>query len=139
MLGRGRTQEKAVTELLELAPDDLKRGQVLQLLVNWRVTTAVGSAFELEEQELMATLSQAYLDWEQQTLQRGHREGLQEGRKEGEIALVKRLLTRKFGHLPANGVSKVESLSLEQLELLGDVLLDFDSLADLNAWLESNP
>lgn len=90
----------------------------------------------------MARLSQVYLDWEQQTLQRGREQGLQEGReegrKEGEVALVKRLLVRKFGLLSANIVSKVEALSLEQLERLADTLLDFESLTDLNAWLEAN-
>jgi predicted transposase YdaD len=102
--------------------------------VNWRVTTAVNSAVEFEEQELMATLSQAYLEWEQKTLQRGR----QEGRQEGEVSLVLRLLSHKLGDLPSPVVTSVESLALSKLEGLGEALLGFDSLADLNNWLDAN-
>jgi hypothetical protein len=32
---------------------------------------------------------------------------------------------------------RIETLSLEQLENLGEALLDFTSLADLQVWLEA--
>ncbi len=62
-------------------------------------------------------------------------EGEQRGRKQGEKSLVLRLLTRRVGELPQQVCQQVESLSLEQLESLGEALLDFTSMADLNAWL----
>ncbi len=58
-------------------------------------------------------------------------------KEEGERALVIRLLTRRVGELPQEVREKVESLPLEQLENLGEALLDFTSLADLQAWLEA--
>jgi predicted transposase YdaD len=62
-------------------------------------------------------------------------EGLLEGRLEGERSLISRLLNRRVGHLPEPLKEKINSLSLSQLELLGEALLDFSALADLEAWL----
>jgi hypothetical protein len=47
-------------------------------------------------------------------------------------------LTRRFGGLPPAVQSHIESLPLEALEPLGEALLDFNSLADLDSWLVSN-
>jgi predicted transposase YdaD len=63
---------------------------------------------------------------------------LVEGRQEGERFLVLRLLTRKFGELPQDLLKEVEALSLEQIENLGEALLDFTSINDLQGWLESS-
>ena len=50
--------------------------------------------------------------------------------------LVLRLLTRKVGELPEDVRQIVETLSLEELENLGEALLDFTSIADLQRWLD---
>ncbi|MEB3280835.1 MAG: DUF4351 domain-containing protein [Lyngbya sp.] len=62
----------------------------------------------------------------------------QEGLEDGERSLILRQLTRKFGQLSPQVRSQIESLSLEQLEALSDVLLDFSSLPDLTRWLEES-
>jgi predicted transposase/invertase (TIGR01784 family) len=51
-------------------------------------------------------------------------------------SLILRQLNRRVGELPEDVRSQVESLPLEQLENLGEALLDFTSMADLDAWLE---
>lgn len=65
----------------------------------------------------------------------GRREGRREGRKEGERSLILRLLQRRLGELPTSARARIEGLSLEQLEALGEALLDFEALADLEDWL----
>ncbi len=68
-----------------------------------------------------------------------YREIKVEGREEGiqrERSLVMRLLTRKVGELPEDVRQSVETLPLEELENLGEALLDFSSLADLQRWLD---
>ena len=62
-------------------------------------------------------------------------EFLQEGRQEGEQLLILRLLNRRVGEVSSELRSQIQSLSLEQLESLGEALLDFTSLADLEGWL----
>lgn len=71
-------------------------------------------------------------------LQEGLQEGRQEGRQEGlekERALIVRQLTRKVGRLPEVVLEAMQQLSLAQLEDLGEALLDFEGLANLEAWL----
>ncbi|TRT84207.1 MAG: Rpn family recombination-promoting nuclease/putative transposase [Microcystis aeruginosa Ma_AC_P_19900807_S299] len=64
-------------------------------------------------------------------------EGRQEGRQEGEANLVLRLLNRRIGGISSELSAKIPSLSLEQLENLGEALLDFQSRQDLEQWLEN--
>ncbi len=69
---------------------------------------------------------------------RVYREIKEEGREEGlqrERSLILRQLTRRVGELPQDVRQRVETLSLEQLENLGEALLDFTSMADLQSWL----
>jgi len=69
--------------------------------------------------------------------QRGRKEGEQRGRKEGERSLILRQLTRRVGELPQPVLERIETLSLEQLENLGEALLDFQAIADLEIWFST--
>ncbi|MBC1193596.1 Rpn family recombination-promoting nuclease/putative transposase [Microcystis aeruginosa CS-558/01A06] len=60
-----------------------------------------------------------------------------EGLQEGEANLVLRQLNRRIGGISPELSPKIRSLSLEQLENLGEALLDFQSLQDLEQWLEN--
>ncbi|MBD2616181.1 Rpn family recombination-promoting nuclease/putative transposase [Nostoc punctiforme FACHB-252] len=77
----------------------------------------------------------------EQGLEQGREQGLEQGREQGREAearsLIFRQLTKRVGELPQQLRQRLESLSLEQLENLGEALLDFTSMADLQAWLEA--
>jgi predicted transposase YdaD len=73
----------------------------------------------------------------QEAEEAGRAKGRQEGRQEGERGLVIRLLHRKLGTLPKSTLSQIEALSLPELEELGEALLDFSAMADLESWLLS--
>ncbi|PHJ64501.1 hypothetical protein VF03_28840 [Nostoc linckia z2] len=69
--------------------------------------------------------------------QRGEQRGREEGRKvEGQLLIV-RQLTRRVGELPQEVIEQIQSLSLEQLENLGEALLDFQAIADLETWFNT--
>lgn len=68
---------------------------------------------------------------------RVYQEIKQEGRQEGEQSLILRQLTRRVGELPDNVRSRIDNLALEQLENLGEALLDFRSIEDLEVWLRT--
>ncbi|QSV63344.1 MAG: DUF4351 domain-containing protein [Dolichospermum sp. DL01] len=70
--------------------------------------------------------------------ERGIAEGKQEGKQEGEQNLVVRLLQKRVGNLPEETRKKIQTLSLNQLESLGEALLDFTAIEDLLNWLESH-
>jgi len=59
-------------------------------------------------------------------------EGRQEGRQEGEASLVVRQLKRRFGRLLDNQLEMIWQLSVPQLENLGEALLDFTDIGDLD-------
>jgi predicted transposase/invertase (TIGR01784 family) len=67
---------------------------------------------------------------------KGLQRGLEQGRQK-EAALLLRLLSRRFGEVPANLTEQIRSLPVENLETLGEALLDFHNLSDLVSWLES--
>jgi hypothetical protein len=131
ILGKGQTQKQAVDEVIAIDAREPKRAAILRLLASWKISIELTGQVEAEE-ELMMVLTQAYLEWEQQTEQRGRTEG----RTEGERSLVLRQLARRVGTLPANVEAQVQALDLPQLEALGEALLDFAGLNDLVGWLQ---
>lgn len=61
-------------------------------------------------------------------------EGLEQGRKQEAINLIVRILTKRFGNLSEEMRTSISGLSLTALEELSEALLDFNNLADLQAW-----
>ena len=62
-------------------------------------------------------------------------EGRQEGLQQGESAVILRLLKRRIGSVDEALAARIQGLDIEQLEALGDALLDFTELNDLLLWL----
>ena len=62
-------------------------------------------------------------------------EGRLEGRLEGEANLVLRQLNRRLGQISESVSEQIRQLPVEQLEDLGEALLDFEDEADLLNWL----
>jgi predicted transposase YdaD len=60
----------------------------------------------------------------------------QEAKQDGERTLMLRLLTRQVEDLPEAVLTKIDDLSIEQVEALAEALLDFRAIADLETWLE---
>ncbi|WP_366146307.1 DUF4351 domain-containing protein [Crocosphaera sp.] len=64
---------------------------------------------------------------------------IEQERKEVEArSLIFRQLTKRVGELSPEVHQSVENLSLEQLENLGEALLDFNNMADLENWLKGD-
>jgi predicted transposase YdaD len=72
---------------------------------------------------------------ETRVYQEAKAEGREEGREEEGRSLVMRLLNRRFGALPEALVVKIANLSIAQIEDLAEALLEFQTIADLEAWL----
>ena len=69
---------------------------------------------------------------------RGIQQGREEGREEGHRSLVILLLEQRVGQLPDGVRDRLAQLSLTQLEALAIALLNFSTLTELEAWLESH-
>ncbi|BAU06615.1 DUF4351 domain-containing protein [Fischerella sp. NIES-3754] len=68
----------------------------------------------------------------------GERIGYELGKQEGEQTIILRLLQKRLGDLSPEVRQRIQSLSLIQLEALGEALLDFTTIADLLNWLQAN-
>jgi predicted transposase YdaD len=55
-----------------------------------------------------------------------------------EKAWIFRIITKKLGEISSDDRSTIELLSIDQLEALGEALLDFTDLQDLQNWLSHN-
>ena len=154
ILGRGETQSGAVQELLNLPQANPMRQKIAELLVSWRISIEIQEQLKKEDQEVFMALSQVYLEWKEATKQEGRleglqegrlaglQEGLQEGRQEEAANLVLRLLTRKLANLSETMVKRVKKLTIPQLENLGEALLEFTQIGNLETFLsklESKP
>jgi predicted transposase/invertase (TIGR01784 family) len=67
----------------------------------------------------------------------GEAKGLEQGLQQ-ERALVVRLLNKKLVNLTPKIQSRINELSIDRVESLGEALLDFTTVADLEAWLSHN-
>jgi predicted transposase YdaD len=65
----------------------------------------------------------------------GRQEGLQAGLLAGEADLILRQLTRKYGTLTPEVNQQIKALTIAELGDLGEALLDFVEISDLENWL----
>lgn len=63
---------------------------------------------------------------------------LQKGEQKEALQYTLRLINRRFGTIDAFIIERLQGLSTEQLEGLGEDFLDFSNVSDLVAWLEQN-
>ena len=70
-------------------------------------------------------------------LQQGIEQGIERGKIAGQIALILRQIVRRVGEVAPEVEANIQWLSGEQLDDLGEALLDFTTQEDVIAWLES--
>ncbi|TVP59973.1 MAG: Rpn family recombination-promoting nuclease/putative transposase [Nodularia sp. (in: Bacteria)] len=80
--------------------------------------------------------TRVYREIKEEGREEGLEQGLEQGRQEEAVNFVTRLLRKRLGELPQEVRSVILGLSLAMLEDLGEALLDFTSVADLQSWLQ---
>jgi hypothetical protein len=136
LLGKGKVQSSAITEVAALPLDSPGRQDALSWLGNLKVILEARDTQEPEEEELMMQLSPLFLEKLQAAEERGEVKGRQDGRTEEGQALILRLLNRRVGKMSSEVETRVKALPLDRLEELGEALLDFDRMTDLLTWLD---
>jgi len=79
-----------------------------------------------------------YQEIREDGLLEGRQLGLEEGRKNEALLLVTRVLTRRIGPIAPETREQIQTLSVEELEDLGEALLDFSEASDLTNWLNEH-
>lgn len=72
--------------------------------------------------------------WMRQGIERGIEQGIEQGIE----GLVLRQLRRKFGVIDNRLEERIRALNIEKLEALGEALLEFRAVDDLERWLGTN-
>jgi hypothetical protein len=135
LMGKGKVQQTAVDEVNELPLEHPDRGNALDLFLSLKLELEAKQTIEPEEQDLIMQLSPLLLERIEAAEQRGRQEGEAKGEAKGEARMIVRLLNRQLGSVPEQFSSQIQQLTVPQLEDLGEALLDFTSLADLESWL----
>jgi Domain of unknown function (DUF4351) len=133
LLGKGKVQQQAISEVAALPVDSPYRTDALKLFGNLRIILEAQKSKKIEDQELIMQLSPLYLAEIQSAEDRGRKIG-----ERREEVLIMRLLNRRVGDLSLQIQEQIKSLPLEKLDDLGEALLDFDGTEDLTTWLDTN-
>jgi hypothetical protein len=149
LLGRGRVRSQAASELFQLPAGHPYQVPLLDALEALQVILETKNDLETDEQELFMQLTSLYRDklaaakaegireGRQEGLQEGRQEGLQEGRQEVMQTMVLKLLTKRLGILSSACHEQIMGLTINQLDTLSEAILDFQTLEDLEQWLNS--
>ncbi len=119
-----------VQQLLQRAKTEIVDPLATRDIIDLLETVLVSKFAQLSREEIQAMFLLSDI---KQT--RVYQEAKQEGRHEGETHLLIRQLSRRFGKISDRRIQVINSLTLEQLDDLGEALLDFCELADLDFWL----
>lgn len=121
LLGKGVTQEQAIAEVLALPKTDPRRGRSLQLLASWKITLELNDPVNDEKRGVIMALSQAYLEWEKETEQRG----IQAERRK----TLENLFKARFGALDESLVTILPVLVMLSAEDYTQLLLELPQLS----------
>lgn len=115
-----------------------ERQQILDLykFIDWLMVLPEAAEREIW-QELQTYEEERKVTYVTNAERFGFERGIQEGLA-NEKSLILRQLTRRIGPIAPAQETQIRSLSLTQLEDLGEALLDFTQPSDLENWLQSH-
>jgi hypothetical protein len=144
----------ALMAKMKIAPKDRPkvRNECLRLLATLKLDPArsklIGGSIETYLQLSAEEMQQDAREFARRTpaeqeatmelMTRWERKGREEGRQEGKEELVVRQLQRRLGSVSPENRERLNYLSSEQLNELGEALFDFKTAADLEIWLSGH-
>jgi len=123
-----------VQQLLQRARTEIADPLVTRDIIDLLETVLVSKFAQLSREEIQAMFLLSDIK-QTRVYQEARQEGREEGERNGEVRLVLRLLSKRFGKVDDRRIQVINNLTLEQLDNLGEALLDFGELADLDSWL----
>ena len=126
-----------VQQLLQRARTEIADSSVARDIIDLLETVLVSKFAQLSREEIQSMFLLSDIK-QTRVYQEAKQEGRQEGERAGEVRLVLRLLSKRVGKIGDRHIQIINNLTLEQLDDLGDALLDFGNIADLDDWLRSS-
>ncbi|MCW9682840.1 DUF2887 domain-containing protein [Dolichospermum planctonicum UHCC 0167] len=125
-----------VKTLMARTKTEIENDREKQGIIELLETVLLSKFSQLSRQEIEAMFLVSDIK-QTRVYQEAKQEGRQEGRQNGEMILLIRQLSKRFGKLKDIYIENINSLNIEQLENLGEALLDFTDINDLETWLKS--
>jgi predicted transposase/invertase (TIGR01784 family) len=125
-----------VQQLLQRAKTEISNPLVARDIIDLLETVLVSKFAQLSREEIQSMFLLSDLK-QTRVYQEAKQEGRQEGKQEGEVQLLVRQLSKRFGLIGDRRIQMINNLELEQLDELGEALLDFRDLMELDSWLQS--
>ncbi len=91
ILGKEKTQQQAIDEIMAFPKGNALRSNVLELLSTWHINLETKKRLTTNDKELLMNLSPAYEKWREETLQQGV--------KQAQRVFVKSWLRSRFGKI----------------------------------------
>ncbi|MDJ0581775.1 Rpn family recombination-promoting nuclease/putative transposase [Crocosphaera sp.] len=132
VLGQSKNREnilRQISQQIEDIPDKREKS-------NLAASTSILAGLVLSKDIIQRLLKEDIMK-ESVIYQDIEEKGKEKGRQEGEANLIIRQLDRRFGQLSTDLLTQIRGLSVENLEDLGEALLDFKSENDLTQWLSN--
>jgi hypothetical protein len=85
--------------------------------------------------QLLSTFFLEFLEALMEFTTSWHEEGRAEGRHQGAVDMVLRLVRRRIGDAPDGLIARIDALPIEALQRLGEDVLDLTTPADVETWL----
>jgi hypothetical protein len=133
ILGKHKVQQRAIDEINRLDANSPYRQNALKLLSDLMVVLDARQNQNNREMELIMSLRTSAIYLEQ--IEKITKKAVEQARIDEGRVLVFKQLTRKLRSLSPELTMKVSELSLDRLESLGEDLLDFQEISDLENWL----
>jgi predicted transposase YdaD len=133
---RPRVKLECLRMLVTLKLDPAK-SELIGVFMNsyLKLTTAEIVVYNREVEQIEPTEREVVMIISNEWTEIGEERGLEKGRVEGRMKMLRRLLRHRFGELPTDAAAEIDRLNSEQADNLAEALLDFQTLADLQAWL----
>ncbi|RUR85685.1 hypothetical protein PCC6912_05100 [Chlorogloeopsis fritschii PCC 6912] len=131
------TQTDSPRTLLSQVAQEIAKIPDIETRQNTAAYTEILAGLKFEKDLILQLLREATMQESviyQYILQKGE----QRGEQRGALKYTLRLVNRRFGKIDSVITERLQGLSTEQLESLGEECLDFSNVSDLVAWLERN-
>lgn len=127
------TKAKSLIQQLQQLPDSRAIIEMISTIMVYKFTNLTRT-----EVEAMIGITLQQTRVYQDAKAEGKAEGVSEGRQAEAQSMILRILSRRFGTLSPEVNAVVVALPVAKLEDLGEALLDFQEVADLQNWLQAN-
>ena len=102
-----------------------------------RLTIEQEREFEIELQQIQPQEREGVMEIVTSWMEKGLARGLEQGFATGERKVILRQLRKRLGRLDPATEERLDALSPDELEGLGEALLDFSCREDLDSWLRA--